>query len=383
MAVNARTFQILYIVRARASEDKPTRLDDFAEFIADRRKSAPDIYSRAYIAPSAMVPILQRMTTGDNLLTLDPVSHSYEFTPRGSQMADLLIDLDACSEQFIDNYKEKVCQAVLQQRQRLGQGAATAREVAAIANISLDSARRGLESLGDQGLAEYTGDRTLVYSLPKVPEVVKVDKEVARIIDSIEAGARLDAALDNIIEDDDDNEDEAPLSLPDLIVRQKAKAAKAADDVRLAGIEAAARLIAETEDDPDYDPIRAALAEIDENETAIFGLGKNHKILKPLQDEAPPINDDDDGLPLSFDAVLPTEDEEEEVCEKNVESGPYAWESVSEKIREGLIIQAKAAGLTLDNFFDLLGYTNQQRIREALFAGAELQPICTEPPDQG
>ena len=147
MAVNARTFQILYIVRQRAVADQTTSSGEISEFIADRRKSAPESYGKAYIAPSALTQMLQRMTTVEHLLTVD--DGVYEFTPQGSQMADLLVDVDACSDLFIDSYKEAVCLAVLQQRQRLGQPPANPREVAAIANISLDSARRGLTALAE------------------------------------------------------------------------------------------------------------------------------------------------------------------------------------------------------------------------------------------
>ena len=38
MSVSARTFQVLYIIRERALQDLPTKLPDFSEFIADRRR---------------------------------------------------------------------------------------------------------------------------------------------------------------------------------------------------------------------------------------------------------------------------------------------------------------------------------------------------------
>lgn len=166
MAINARTFQLLYIIRQRALDDDETRLGDISTFINDRRSCAPSLYEKAYIAPSAIRDMVQRMTTVEGLLTLSDEGY-LELTVKGSQMADLLSQIDACSSLFLDNYKEQVCLAALQQCQRLGTAPVTPREVAALANISLDSARRGLATAHERGdIIEDRSDRTPVYSLP-------------------------------------------------------------------------------------------------------------------------------------------------------------------------------------------------------------------------
>ena len=243
MTVNARTFQILYIVRARALMNQMTALEDFTNFIASERKTAPGIYRRAYIAPSAMVPLLHRMTTKDNLLTLSNYEE-YEFTPQGSQIADLLTGIDGCSSWFIDNYKEIVCQAMLQQRQRLGLGATHAREIAAVANISLDSARRGLSKLVEKGIVEEitSASGTREYIIVDVPTASKVETKD----DVVAIGADVESQ--------------------EAVV----------DSKLLADVEAAA-CIPLNDDDSEYDPVREirealakiqeALAKIDESET--------------------------------------------------------------------------------------------------------------------
>ena len=92
MAINARTFQILYIIRERAVADLATTAKHVSAFIMARRKDAPAIYSRSYIAPGAVQQILNRMTTGEGLLTLE--DNEYLFTAKGSLMADLLAELE-------------------------------------------------------------------------------------------------------------------------------------------------------------------------------------------------------------------------------------------------------------------------------------------------
>ena len=165
MSVSARTFQLLYIVRQRALKDLHTTLPDFSAFIAERRAEAPQTYDRAYISPSSLQEILDRMCSPmENLLAHSQGQFSLDFM--GSQMADLLDGIDGCSSIFIDGYKEQVVKAVLEQRLRLGMPPANQRDIAATANISLDSARRGLQTLVDSGvITESTKGRNQTYAL--------------------------------------------------------------------------------------------------------------------------------------------------------------------------------------------------------------------------
>lgn len=327
MAINARTFEILYIVRQRAVLDLPTKLNDFSEFIAARRKTAPDIYHRAYIAPSALVPLLHRMTTGEGVLTLS-ISGEYEFIPRGSQMADLLVDLDACTTRFIENYKEEICLAVLQQRQRLGQGSVNPREVAAIANISLDSARRGLEALiGTRGVVEDRSERTPTYAIEAATPVEEDDDDEGVTEADIEAAARIPL---------DDDEDPIASALRDLENEDEAWAT--------AG------------------PPPPAADESDELELPL-ALGQI------LADEGP---DDDEPVPPApsndpFAFVPSAVAEEPEEDEDLTKADPYAWEDVPKEVLEGFVLRAKAAGMTLAGFLDGLNQLHEAQVRSALF----------------
>jgi len=340
MAVNARTFQVLYILRQRALEDLRTYQSDFTDFIAQRRASAPEVYEKAYIAPSALTLILQRMTTTDGLFTFSSTD-GYEFTVRGSQMADLMLHLDGCSSWFVDNYKQAVCHAVLQQRSRLGQGPAQPNDVAAIANISRDSAHRGLTACAEAGEAtEHRNGRMTTYELLCAPADV----------DTGQLGATKFASLDNEVE----------------ALDQQA----------------------------DPDSIASVLADIDNDD--------NWPISEAPPFDVPP--DDYDDLPVRLGKVLQDDgpDEEQEArtlyrkrhnlgvdvdnpdgedlsrlgfwYNKKLEPVPastnnYDWNAVPETIRTGLIVRAMAAGLTLTQFLDILNLTHERKVREALFEG--------------
>jgi len=339
MSVSARTFQLLYIIRQRALDDQPTKLGDFSDFIAARRKDAPDIYYRAYIAPSALVPLLQRMTTEERVLTLDLSTREYEFTPMGSQMADLLVNLDACSSHFIDNYKEEICLAVLQQRQRLGQGAVSPREVSSISNISLDSARRGLEALAAEGkIVEDRSSRTPVYSLP-APPVVEVE--------------------------DDVEPEELPVAKPPVSEEEIEKAARK-------GLDIAAALAEIDEDDPTWACGVGPTPKVEDDEDILpLPLGKI------LQDDGPDVEENSPHFtqdPFKFTPPPPPTAEELEEDDDmdpqwEAEENPYNWNSVPAETREGLILRAKSAGVSLTDFFDILNALHEEKVRAALFEG--------------
>lgn len=341
MAVSARTFQILYVIRQRALEDLPTKFDDFGDFFSARRKQAPDIYGRAYIAPSALTPLLQRMTTGDNLLTLAE-DGEYEFTPQGSQMADLLDGYDACSVHFIDDYKAKVCLAVLKQRQRLGQGPINPREAAALANISLDSARRGMTSLVEDGLAiEDRTERTPVYS--------------AKL--SAAAHAEIDDLVDDLIEDH--------------------KPAVSEEE-----IEKAARIPLDEDD-----PIALALGEIDEDDTDWATRATVEQpeeddeadilplpLGKILQDDGPdaeppvnwPTSDPFEFAPKGVEFQQAEEGEQAEVEDAEEAAGFYDWNDVPVEIQKAFAARAKACGMTLNLFLAALNHRQESQVRAVL-----------------
>lgn len=309
MSVSARTFQLLYIVRQRALKDLPTRLSDFGKFIATRRAEAPQTYDRAYISPTALQDSLDRMVSNDSLLSLN--NGVYEFEFMGSQMADLLTNIDACSSAFIDGYKEQVVKAVLEQRARLGQPPANQRDVAGAANLSLDSARRGLQTLMETGLVvEYATGRTQTYALVHPPAAVVKPAPVAA--DSTEDTDNIKAALAGI-DDDDLLPGKAPGKAP-----------------------------GKTEEVVEEPPV--ALSDV-------------------LQDDGPDVE------PMTFGDVLenPPEDPPEEKAQP--EPNPYDWDNVPLDVRNMHILMAKACDMTIGDYLTRLAETNMMRFRKALFDG--------------
>lgn len=228
MSVSARTFQVLYIIRQRALDDLSTKADDVGPFIAARRKATPTLYEQAYLSPTAISDLLNRMSTTEGLLTAES-DGTYQMTPQGSQMADLLRDLNACADSFIEGYKEQVVLAALQQRHRLGQGPANQREIAALTNISLDSVRRGLGTLIEQGrVVEDKTGRVTVYALAQppflvVPDLPKSDNPLAGFDDDDEVPPNLEAEEpDPVVEEEPDpvveeDVEEVPLSLNTIL----------------------------------------------------------------------------------------------------------------------------------------------------------------------
>ena len=290
MSVSARTFQMLYILRQRSLKDLPTRGPDFAAFIAERRATSPQTYDKAYIGPAAIIDLLQRMTV-ENLVASTEGEYTFEFM--GSQMADLLDGFDACSSKFIEKYKEQVVRAVLEQRVRLNQSPAIQRDVASVANISLDSARRGLETLINQGVVTETKNgRTATYTLV-VPPVNTTTTITPIPVNDIRAAL---AGLDE----------------GDILPGQTPVA-----------------------EDPDSD-----------NEECPVPLSA------VLQDEGP-----------DMEEVPPVETPEPEVTEV---WNPWGWASVSEEVQQGHIACAKAAGVSLEGYFQTLLTKHQLSVRVAL-----------------
>ena len=325
MSVSARTFQLLYIIRQRMGLNQSTKLADFSEFIADRRKTAPALYGNAYISPSALQDLLGRMTI-ENLVT--PNDGGYQLEHMGSQMADLLTGIDACTTGFIENYKEMVVKAALEQRARLGQGPANQREIAAVTNISLDSARRGLETLVKDGtVIENSTGRSQTYTLatPPMTAIPSIMDTQEVVIAEVQANIAAQDAQDDIkkaLSSIDDSDAPIPLSA----VLQ--------------------------DDGPDVEP--AAVVTQDETTEAPEECTSCAAQVAP-ENEHPA--GEEDG-------------EEDFLLEDQGEGEPlileYSWDSVPMQVRDAIFIQAEAAGMTLPQFLLSVVETNQRRIRRAI-----------------
>lgn len=168
--VNARTYQVLYVIRQLARADKDATVAAIGDFIADRRKAAPDTYSNAYISPGNLVEMCQRLTQ-EGLLTPGP---AFELTPQGSLMADVINDVDACTSTFIEGYKGIVVEEALRQRARVGLGPATQQDLAQATGFSVDSVRRGISELGVAVVTTSSG-RVQNYVLASPPPVQPAD----------------------------------------------------------------------------------------------------------------------------------------------------------------------------------------------------------------
>ena len=312
MSVSARTYQMLYILRQRTLDDLPTQQDDFAAFIAERRKDTPGVYDKAYISPSAIEDLLHRMALMENLITGDG---TYQLTALGSQMADLLVDVDACSTYFIDNYKEVVVRAVLAQRARLGQPPANQREIAAIANISLDSVRRGIQSLSDDGsLVEHHG-KVITYALAHAPAVASpAAATTADIPDASLAVDPLKAALAAI---DDDN----------IIITEPF-----------------------TDEGPDPEDKPYPVGQI---------LGRDRWVVK--------IEDEDEDYAERNSKRAPDQDLLRDLGLEDTKV--WEWEHVPTAIRDGHMLLAESLGMTLTDYFAALLRMNKAKVRDVLFEG--------------
>lgn len=165
MTMNARTYQVLSVVRKLAQEDVPVSQERIAAYIADLRKSAPSLYDRAYISPSGLKNLLFRLRSPERLLKLNG-NGGLDFTPKGSQIADLFHDVDTCTSNFQEFYKREVVLAALRQRQRLDMGFVSAGTLAEITGMSAQSVREGLALLEFEDLLEKDeSDRAVRYEL--------------------------------------------------------------------------------------------------------------------------------------------------------------------------------------------------------------------------
>lgn len=343
MAINARTFQLLYITRQRALKDLPTKVKDMSTFINKRRKANPSMYEKAYLAPASIRDMVQRMTTGEGLLTIADEGN-LELTVRGSQMADLLSEIDACSTFFHADWKKHICKAVLKQRFRLGQGPITPREAAVIANISLDSARRGLAAVAQEGEAvEDRAGRTPLYEL----------------LFGEETGGE-------------------PGVLPTPV-------AEAAKEFQNPCLEIPLGPMSMNElphpEDEAYDPVRDALSSINEDEDILPGETDLQPQLPDEMEKLPlglilgDDKEDDEDTRLLDETRLRTrlfmsdalpEDNTEGTEEDEASPVNKGWDSVSHKVKAALLEQASACGMTPDEFFRTLAEANARRMSVAL-----------------
>jgi hypothetical protein len=357
MAVNARTFQILYIVRQRALTDLPTTMDDILSFIACRRRDAPDIYHRAYIAPSALVPLLHRMTTGEGLLMVEPTTSEYQLSTRGSQMADLLDGTDACGNSFLEFYKEEVCLAVLKQRQRLNQPPANPREIAALANISLDSARRGLTALVENlQIVEDRTMRTPTYMRPdfraSAPPVAPVDPPPDFVTDGQDGDVTTPGGLELRVVTEADIEKAARIPLDDEVDISDVLADIDEDDDEWATAGPPPKELVDPEDLLSL-PLGRILGEEDVEETV---------------EKTEPSSDPFDFTPPKVEADSEPEeaDEDDDGAIEADEYGPYDWTGVTLDNRDQLVAQAQACGLSLNHFLEILNRQHKDKVQRAL-----------------
>lgn len=357
MSVSARTFQLLYIARQRALKDLPTTLSDFSAFIAERRAEAPQTYDRAYISPSSIQDILDRMCSPmENLLTHDHANSRFEFEFRGSQMADLMDGIDGCSSAFIDGYKEHVVQAVLEQRARLGQPRANQREIAASANISLDSARRGLQILMENRVVvEYATGRVQTYALVAPPAVTAPAAVVATtasqdiLVDL--AGISDDPAKVTVIPEtlvglnEDDLLPESPVPLgavlqdggPDVEVRAELKLV-ADPDVWTPVLVDGANPPADAGDDE----VTRAQVEVE-----LKGLFEGEAKKSVFEEEA----EEEPGAPFRR----------------------YSWKDVNDFVQADIIVQAKACDMSLSEYLGYLAQMAAIRFRKSLSPGEDMR----------
>lgn len=342
MSVNARTFQILYIIRRRTTGDEgPTTQADILKFIANRRREKVSmLYAKAYISPSSLTGILKRMSTVENLLEFDASDSSYGLSVVGSQMADLLKNIDACTVAFIGHYKREICKAALEQCERLGLGPATPREIAATARISLDSARRGLAELLDlDRVIEDRSSRTATYILKKIPGNPNAL-----------AQARARVVVADVLED-------APFPF-------KTSAQRNPVNAPIAG---AAVDPAPTPGDKDENV--ALLQEIDEEPLTLIPGDPTEKPLPPI-----PLSlvlgdkgTDNEGT----DGLIATDDEVEEAARQFAPNDEnqvinQAWADVDLDTRAILFTQATACGMEFTEFLKTIAKANESRMNEAL-----------------
>lgn len=389
MSVSARTFQLLYIIRQRALLDQRTVVSDFSDFIADRRKTAPALYGQAYISPSAILDLLHRMTVG-GLLTND--DGEYQLEHLGSQMADLLDGIDACTTGFIENYKEMVVKAALEQRARLGQGPATQQNLANATNISLDSTRRGLEALVNAGtVIEHSTGRACTYTLAVAPLAVQVatcdkhgqDNHPSAVVDPVSGTGHCFACATDPQQD--------TTVVPSILDTQ---------DIAIADVQE--NIAVQTAADPS---LKAALEALDD-EIPIVPLTEEQPVPlgAVLQDNGPDVEPaaavsqasptghweaewvpgDPIKTPEVMEAIknkvasCPACDCCDEDCDNEDEDLPtFDWDAVPVNLRKALYGQAAAAGMGLYEFLVTIVETHQRRIRRVI-NGVDEQIIRTQ-----
>ena len=345
MSVSARTFQLLYIIRQRALQDQSTRLTDFSEFIADRRKTAPALYGNAYISPSALTDLLGRMAI-ENLVTA--TDGEYQLEHMGSQMADLLTDLDACTTGFIENYKEAVVKAALEQRARLGQGPATQLDLAAITNISVDSTRRALETLVASGVViENTSGRNQTYTLTTPPMVTTPAPAITDTQEVVIADVKANIAQS------------LDLDLGDIdAVRTLDPDLKAALD----NIDAPVPLGAVLQDDgPDVEPavVTQTQTEAPQWVTSTMIQAQAQQVLDDIQQASAEGSwQSEEQCPGNCPAC-------DEDCGEDGEE-PYDWNEVPVVVRDALYIQSQAVGMDLGQYLLTLAEQAENRLRHAV-----------------
>lgn len=387
MAINGRTFQILYILRELAQQTGDLTLghgdwdgascSDISDFIARRRNMAPNIYDKAYISPSALETMVGRMASREGLLECHGLT--YTATVKGSAMADLLTDIDACSTRFLDNYKPEVCIAALRQSVRLGNtDGLDARQVSAVSGISLDSARRGLAALVEQGLVtEHPDGRSSTYTVTDSPaESDDTDEDDEALVAAAQKGLDLAkaplpdwASAKPVVTFDDDE--------TDRIVDSVLNSGKTVLDAGAAGT------LVTNPDDPSTSMVNLSgspnLTLVTEqlvvDDAEALGWDPSNDLPEQVAGDPDALYHDYSSIPAELDNELAALDRERDCSSEDdaVKAGnPFEeeWASVREEVMEAVIQQARVSGLSLDEFLAYTVQTNQDRIQRALFQTA-------------
>jgi len=322
MAASARTFQILYISRCLYRTGKAVTEESIADFIAEKRALDPVTYSKAYVSPSKIEKSLHRMVESEGLFKRTPhsapdsnlgLADGYVLTLEGSRRADLVNNIDACTTEFIENYKEKICRAALWLRNEQGAPQTSIRQMATMAGMSQDTVRRGLLTLKEKGfcIADKSTQPTL-YTLTQEGIAIEFLED---LFPGADAGIEYGESADTLTN---------PLS----------KVLAEFDESDLMAPEGPVAPLFDTEG-ADIADVRSAV-----DITMQFHAGDSIVIPETKENQT------------SEDPQVPEPDDE--------------WGSVNKDVREGHFIRAKACGMSLNDYFDLLNHTHERLLRRAV-----------------
>ena len=311
MSVSARTYQVLDVMRQLLTTRDVVVVPDISSHIVDLRKG-PDAakYSKAYISPQALDSLVARMCHVDRLITQVP--GGYQLSAMGSQIADLMKNLDGCSQLFQDGYKEMLVGAALMRREAVGQGPADARQIAAITYLSLDSVRRGLSSL----LEANTDVREIPQGRSSAYQYVCPNSEIPEETESDEQGALKE--LGELLSTLDPGEATSTNALRGQELEEFEELIRGIDQVVAAG----------------------PVATSQEKDSVVL-----------LEDEGDSFKDEED-------MYKPVANFSQEVMDE--------WEGVPLSTQKGFLHLARACGFNLKDYMEAVLQNSQNRVRESL-----------------